>query len=314
MRAIVYHRYGTPAELRLEEIEQPRVERDDDVLVKVHATSINSWDWDLLRGYLAVRRRPRHPVMGADVAGVVEAVGSGVTRFRPGDQVFGDLSHCGWGGLGEYARARENALAAMPAGLTFEQAAAVPQAGVLALQGLAYRGEVQPGQRVLMNGAGGGVGTFAVQMAKASGADVTVVDRASKLDMLRSLGADDVIDYAAERFWERRDRYDRIVDVVLHGSIVGRSRALRSGGVYGVVGGHLPRIAQTAVLRPLLRRRKVGVVIHRPGVAPLERLAALLEAGTIAPVIDSTYPLEEAPRAFERFGSGEFAGKVVIKI
>ena len=149
MKAVVYHRYGSPAELRLEQVPEPRLEGDDDVLVKVHATSINSWDWDLLRGRMTVGRRPRHPVMGADVAGRVEAVGAAVTRLRPGDDVYGDVSGHGWGGLGEYVCVPERALAAMPAGLTFEQAAAVPQAGVLALQGLSYRGEVRPGDTVL---------------------------------------------------------------------------------------------------------------------------------------------------------------------
>ncbi len=309
MKAVVYHRYGSPAELRLEQVPPPRVERDDHVLVKVRATSINSWDWDLLRGYLAVRRKPRHPVMGADVAGVVEAVGASVTRFRPGDQVFGDLSHEGWGGLGEYACAREKALASMPAGLTFEQAAAVPQAGVLALQGLSHRGDVQPGHEVLINGAGGGVGTFAIQMAKASGAIVTGVDLATKLE---GLGFDEVIDYRHERFADRRGRYDRIIDVLLRESILARSRALRPGGVYGVIGGYLPRIAQAALLRPVMRGKRVGVVIHRPGREPLERLTALLEAGTLVPVIDSTYELKDTRSAFERYATGEFRGKVII--
>jgi NADPH:quinone reductase-like Zn-dependent oxidoreductase len=313
VRAIAYHRYGSPDVLRLEEIPAPRVQRDADVLVKVHATSINSWDWDLLRGRLTVRRRPRHPVMGADVAGRVEAVGTGVTRFRPGDAVFGDVSGCGWGGLGEYVCVPERALAAMPAGLSFEQAAAVPQAGVLALQGLRYRGEVAAGEHVLINGAGGGVGTFALQMAKASGAVVTCVDRATKLDMLRSLGADDVIDYGRERFAGRRAAYDRVVDVVgLDGSIAGRSRALRHGGVYGVIGGTIPRILETVVLGALIPRKRIGVVIHRPGRAPLEQLTPLLEAGTVVPVIDGTYPLEDTRRAFERYGTGEFQGKIVI--
>ena len=280
------------------------------MLVKVRATSINSWDWDLLRGRLTVGRRPRHPVMGADVAGSVEAVGGAVTRLRPGDDVFGDVSGHGWGGLGEYVCVSERALAAMPAGLSFEQAAAVPQAGVLALQGLRYRGEVEPGQHVLINGAGGGVGTFALQMAKASGAVVTGVDRASKRDMLRSLGADDFIDYREESFADRRARYDRIIDLFLETSIIRRSRALRPGGVYGVIGGSLPRIGQTAVLRPVIRG--VGVVIHRPGREQLERLTPLLEAGTVVPVIDSTYALRDARSAFERYGTGEFFGKVVI--
>jgi NADPH:quinone reductase-like Zn-dependent oxidoreductase len=312
VKAIVCHRYG---ELRLEEVPRPRVERDDDVLVRVHASSLNSWDHDLLRGTpyafrLAAPRRPRHAVLGADVAGRVEAVGAGVTRFSGGDAVFGDVSGCGWGGLGEYVSVPEHALAAMPGGLMFEQAAAVPQAGVLALQGLHYRGDV--GDAVLINGAGGGVGTFAVQLAKAAGATVTGVDSAGKLDMLRSLGADEVIDYREARFADRRGRYDRIVDVVLRGSIVARSRALRADGVYAVIGGSMVRILQTAVVGRLLRGRTAGVVVHRPGREPLERLSELLEAGTIAPVIDSTYVLDQAPTAFVRFATGEVRGKVVI--
>jgi NADPH:quinone reductase-like Zn-dependent oxidoreductase len=304
LRAIVYHRYGAPDELRLEDVPSPRLERDGDVLVKVHATSINSWDWDLLRGRMTVSRRPRHPVMGADVTGRVEAVGSSVVRFRPGDAVYGDVSGAGWGGLGEYVCVPEGVLAAMPAGLTFEQAAAVPQAGVLALQGLEYGGAM--GEEVLINGAGGGLGTLGVQMAKASGAVVTGVDIASKLDMLRSLGADEVIDYREERI---TGRYDRIVD--LHASARCR-RALRPGGVYGVIGGTLPRIGWTALVGLVVRRKRIGVVIHRPGREPLERLTPLLEAGTVVPVIDSTYALEDARAAFERYATGEFHGKIVL--
>jgi NADPH:quinone reductase-like Zn-dependent oxidoreductase len=255
---------------------------------------------------MTVGRRPRHPVMGADVAGRVDAVGAAVSRLRPGDAVFGDVSGHGWGGLGEYVCVPERALAAMPAGLSFEQAAAVPQAGVLALQGLSYRGEVRPGDAVLMNGAGGGVGTFAVQMAKASGAVVTGVDSESKLDMLRSLGCDEVIDYREERI---TGHYDRIVDLF---ASAGCRRALQRGGVYGVIGGTLPRIGWTALVGLAARRRQIGVVIHRPGREPLETLTPLLEAGTVVPVIDGTYPLEDARRAFERYGSGEFFGKVVI--
>ena len=304
MKAIVYRRYGTPDELRLEEVPAPGVERDDDVLVKVHATSINSWDWDLLRGRMTVGRRPRHPIMGADVAGRVEAVGSSVVRFRPGDAVFGDVSGAGWGGLGEYVCVPERVLATMPSGLTFEQAAAVPQAGVLALQGMEFRGAI--GGEVLINGAGGGVGTFAVQMAKAAGARVTGRDSPPKFALLRSLGADEVIDYRDGRI---PGRYDRIVD--LHAS--GRCRrALRRGGVYGVIGGALPRIGWTALVGLAARRKRIGVVIHKPGHEPLERLTPLLEAGTLVPVIDGTYTLEDARAAFERYGSGEFVGKIVL--
>ena len=303
MKAIVYHRYGSPDELRLEEVPAPRVERDDDVLVKVHATSINSWDWDLLRGRLTVGRSPRHPVMGADVAGRVEAVGGAVTRLRPGDDVYGDVSGHGWGGLGEYVCVPERALAAMPAGLSFEQAAAVPQAGVLALQGLSYRREVRPGDAVLINGAGGGLGSLGVQMAKASGAVVTGVDSASKFDMMRSLGADEVIDYRDERI---AGRYDRIVD--LHASTRCR-RALRPGGVYGVIGGTLPRIAWTALVGLVVRRKRIGVVIHRPGREPLERLTPLLESGTVVPVIDGTYALKDARARVRALRIGRVPGE-----
>jgi NADPH:quinone reductase-like Zn-dependent oxidoreductase len=306
VKAVVYHRYGMPEVLGLEELPAPSVERDDDVLVKVHATSINSWDWDLLKGRMTVGRRPRHPVMGADVAGRVEAVGGAVTRLRPGDDVYGDVSGHGWGGLGEYVCVPERALAAMPAGLTFEQAAAVPQAGVLALQGLSYRGEVRPGDAVLINGAGGGLGTLGVQMAKAAGAVVTGVDSAPKLERLRSLGADEVIDYREERI---AGRYDRIVD--LHASARCR-RGLRPGGVYGVIGGTLPRIGWTALVGLAARRKRIGVVIHRPGREPLERLTPLLESGTVVPVIDGTYALKDARAAFERYATGEFFGKIVI--
>jgi NADPH:quinone reductase-like Zn-dependent oxidoreductase len=306
VKAVVYDRYGTPDELRLEDVPAPQVTRDDDVLVRVHATSINSWDWDLLRGRMTVGRSPRHPIMGADVAGRVEAVGAAVKRLRPGDAVFGDVSGHGWGGLGEYVCVPERALAAKPAGLSFEQAAAVPQAGVLALQGLRYRGEVEPGDKVLMNGAGGGVGTFAVQMAKASGAVVTAVDSAPKLEPLRSLGADEVLDY-------RRDRiagsYDRIIDLY---ASVGRRRALAPGGVYGVIGGSLPRIAQTALVGLVMRRKRVGVVVHRTGHEQLEALTPLLESGTVVPVIDSTYALADARAAFEHYATAEFFGKVVL--
>jgi NADPH:quinone reductase-like Zn-dependent oxidoreductase len=304
LKAVVYHRYGSPAELRLEDVPEPHVKRDDDVLVRVHATSINSWDWDLLHGRMAVGRRPRHPVMGADVAGRVEAVGAGVKRLRPGDDVYGDVSGHGWGGLGEYVCVPERALAAMPAGLSFEQAAAVPQAGVLALQGLEYRGAI--GRAVLINGAGGGVGTFAVQLAKASGSVVTGVDSASKFGMLRALGCDEVLDYREQRI---TGQYDRIVD--LHASTRCR-RALRRGGVYGVIGGTLPRIGWTALVGLAARRKRIGVVIHKPGREPLERLTPLLEAGTVVPVIDGTYALEDARAGFERYATGEFHGKIVL--
>jgi NADPH:quinone reductase-like Zn-dependent oxidoreductase len=318
MRAIVCDRYGTADVLRLADVPEPRLERDDEVLVRVAATSINSWDWELLTctpwliNRVSAPRRPRHRVLGADVAGRVEAVGPGVSRLRPGDAVFGDVSGCGWGGLGEYVSVPERVLAPMPAGLSFEQAAAVPQAAVLALQGLNHGSELRAGDAVLINGAGGGVGTFAIQLAKAAGAAVTAVDGASKLERMRALGAAEAIDYRRERFSDRRGRYDRIVDVILRGSIVARSRALRPGGCYCVIGGQMRRLLQTVAVGRLLPGRSAALVLHRPGREPLEQLTPLLEAGTVVPVIDSTFDLADARRAFERFGSGEVRGKVVI--
>lgn len=205
MKAIVCHEYGSPDVLKLEEIQTPTVGADE-VLVRVHAASVNSWDWDLLRGKPFVVRllwgllKPRNKILGADIAGRVEAVGGNVKRFQRGDEVFGDLCACGWGGFAEYVCARENALALKPADTSFEEAAAMPQAAVMALQGIRDYGRTEPGQEVLINGAGGGVGTFAVQIAKSFGAQVTGVDSTRKLDMMRSIGADDVIDYTQEDF------------------------------------------------------------------------------------------------------------------
>ncbi len=204
MKAIVYQQYGSPDVLQLKEVEKP-TPKDNEVLVKVHAASVNSWDWDLLRGKPFLARlwsgllKPKHKILGCDIAGRVEAVGRKVKQFQPGDEVFGDISGCGWGGFAEYVCARENALALKPASMTFEEAAAVPQAAVVALQGLRDKEQIQPGQKVLINGAGGGVGTFAVQIAKSFGAEVTGVDSTKKLDMMRSIGADLILDEAASR-------------------------------------------------------------------------------------------------------------------
>ncbi len=205
MKAVVYEKYGPPEVLHLKEVEKP-VPKDNEVLIEVHAASVNSWDWDLLRGTPFLNRlmfgllKPRYKILGCDIAGRVDAVGRNTKRFQPGDEVFGDLSGFGCGGFAEYVCARENALALKPATMTFEEAAAVPQAAVLALQGLRDKGQIRPGQKVLINSAGGGVGTFTVQIAKSFGAEVTGVDSTGKLDMLCSIGADQVIDYTQEDF------------------------------------------------------------------------------------------------------------------
>ncbi len=257
MKAIVYTEYGPPDVLQLEEVPEP-IPKDDEVLVRVHAASVNDWDWGLLRGTPFLNRllfgllKPKLNILGSDVAGRVEAVGKGVRQLQPGDDVFGDLSGHGWGGFAEYVCAPENALALKPDSLTFEQAAAVPQAAVLALQGLHDKVRIQPGQKVLINGAGGGAGTFAVQIAKSFGAEVTGVDSTRKLDTMRSIGADHVIDYTQEDFTRNGVGYDLILDVGGFRSMFAYERALGPKGYYAMLGGSMARILQALVLGPLI--------------------------------------------------------------
>ena len=322
MKAIVYTKYGSPDVLQLKEIEKPTA-KDDEVLVRVHAASINSWDWDLLRGRPFVNRlgggllKPKRiKILGCDIAGRVEAVGRNVKQFQPGDEVFGDISGCGWGGFAEYVCAREDALALKPSRMTFEEAAAVPQAAVLALQSLRDKGQIQPGQRVLINGAGGGVGTFAVQIAKSFGAEVTGVDSASKLDMLLSIGADHVIDYAQEDFTKNGQRYDLIIDVVAHRSIFDYKRALNPSGIFVAIGGSTARILQVVSLGPFISMtgsKKMGLLLLKPNEG-LAFMIELFEAGKVVPIIDRCYPLSEVSEAFRYFGEGRAKGKVVITV
>ncbi len=321
MKAMVYTDYGPPDVLALREVAMP-VPAADEELIRTRASSINSWDWDLLRGrpYLTRiggLRTPKYRVLGADVAGCVEAVGRDVRRLRPGDEVLGDLSGDGWGGFAEYVCARERSLALKPASMTFERAAAVPQAAVLALQALRDKAQIRAGQRVLINGAGGGVGTFAVQIAKSFGTEVTGVDRAEKLEMLRTIGADHVIDYAREDFTRTGQRYDLIVDVVMNRSPFAFARALQPGGTLVVVGGSTGRILQTVALGPVISRvrgRKLGLLLHRPSRKDLDWLTERIQSGQIVPVIDRTYPLDEVPDAFRYFGTGRVRGKIVITV
>ena len=322
MKAIVYRTYGSPDVLELKEVAKP-TPKDNEVLVKVHAASVNSWDWDLLRGKPFLARlvgggvfKPKYQILGADIAGRIEAVGRNVRQFQPGEEVFGDLSGGSWGGFAEYVCAHENAVMLKPARMTFEEAAAVPQAALLALQGLRDKGQIQPGQKVLINGAGGGVGTFAVQIAKACGAEVTGVDSTRKLDMLRSLGADQVIDYTQADFTNNGQRYDLILDVVASRSIFAYKRALRPKGMGVIIGGSLATIFQALLLGPwiaLTGRKKLGLLIYKQN-KDLVVMKELLEAGKVVPVIDRRYPLREVAEALRYFGEGHVKGKVVITV
>ncbi|TCM95701.1 NADPH:quinone reductase-like Zn-dependent oxidoreductase [Paenibacillus sp. BK033] len=321
MKALVYEAYGSPEVLRIKEVEVP-APKEHEVLIEVHAASVNSWDWDLLRGKPYITRiggfrKPRYPILGADIAGKIIAVGASATRFRPGDKVFGDLSGCNWGGFAEYVCAREDALTPMPKRLSFEQAAAIPQAAVLALQGMRDKGNLQKGQHVLINGAGGGVGTFAIQYAKLHEAEVTAVDRASKRDMLLSLGADHMLDYEKEDFTATGRQYDLILDVVGTRSVFKVKRALKKGGTYVMIGGLMPRLLQTLLAAPLIRRlekKNMTILVHKPNQADQQVWLSLAEAGRIAPVIDRLYGLQDAAEALRYFGEGEFKGKIVVRM
>ena len=312
MQAVVYGEYGTPDVLEVEEIDVPAI-KDDEVLVRVHASSINSWDWDLLRGkpwYARIggMRTPQYAVLGADIAGRVEAVGKDVERFAVGDEVFGDLSASGWGGFAEYTAARERALAHKPASMTFDQAAAIPQAAVLALQGLRDKKKIEPGQKVLINGAGGGTGTFGVQIAKSYGAHVTGVDSTAKLEMLTSMGVDHVIDYTKEDFTKNGERYDLILDVVANRSNRAYKRSLNPDGVCVVVGGTTATLLRAFVLGG----RKLTILAHKPNAGDLDLLGQMFENGSIIPVIDRRFELNDAAEALRYFGEGAVKGKVVI--
>jgi NADPH:quinone reductase-like Zn-dependent oxidoreductase len=323
MKAIVRDRYGSPDVLELREIDKPVVE-DGEVLVRVHAAGVNMADVDYLRGQPYIARlgtglpRPKNPVLGLDVAGTVEAVGTSVTRFQPGDQVFGDLTEHGYGAFAEYACAPEDAFARSPAGMTFEEAAAVPQSGIMALQGLVDKRRIRPGHEVLINGAGGGVGPFAVQIAKSFGAEVTGVDGTEKLDLVRSIGADHVIDYTREDYTQLGRRYDRILDVAGNRSIFDCRRALKPKGRYVVIPGSISRLFQAMVLGPLISTvgsRKMGMLMWKPFKREdVTLLTELIEAGQVASVIDRRFPLSGVAEALRYQEEGRARGKLVITV
>ena len=319
MKAIVYQKYGPPDVLELKEVEKP-TPRDNEVLIKVHAVSVNASDCELLRGSPLYTRiwgllKPKRKILGSDIAGRVEAVGRNVTQFQPGDAVFGDILEC-WGGFAQYVCAPGNALILKPASMTFEEAAAVPQAACVALQGLRDKGQTQPGQKVLINGAGGGAGSFAVQIAKLLGAEVTGVDSTRKLDMMRSIGADQVIDYTQEDFTQNEQRYELILDLVASHSIFDYKRALSPRGVYVMVGGSMAHIFQTLLFGSWISmtgRKKMGILGAKPN-KDLAFIIELIESGKVIPIIDRQYPLSEVPEALRYLGEGHAKGKVVITV
>jgi len=322
MKAIVYYNYGSPDVLKLEEIQKP-TPSEDEVLVKVHAASVNAGDWRAVRADPFFIRlgggllKPKNKMLGIDIAGQVEAAGRNVKQFQPGDEIFGDLYYAGLGAFAEYACADENVLALKPANLTFEEAAAVPGAGITALRGLRDYGQIQPGQKVLINGASGGVGTFAVQIAKSFGADVTGVCSTSKLDMVRSIGADQVIDYTQEDFTQNRQRYDLILDIGANRSLSDYKRALSPKGIYVLAGFSMAAMLRVMSLGPLFSMtgsKKFVVLMPKLDPKAMVFMKELLEAGKVVPVIDSRYPLSEVPEAIRYLEEGHARGKVVITV
>src|SRR5688500_14762045 len=320
MKAIVRHEYGSPDVLKLEEVQKP-TPADNELLIKVYAASINRSDWESLIGrplYVRIGGlfKPGTKILGSDIAGIVEAAGKDVKQFRPGDEVFGLMLSYG-GGFAEYASKPESALALKPANMTFEEAAAIPQAAFIALQGINDKGKVQPGQKVLINGAGGGAGTFAIQLAKLAGAEVTGVDNEEKLDFMRSLGADHVIDYTKEDFTKNGQQYDLILDVIAHRSVFAYKRALRPNGSYFMAGGSVATMFQMLLLGPWIRRttgKKIRLLLVQTDPKDLVYITELIESGKVVTVIDKQYPLSEAAEALRYLGEGHAKGKVVITV
>ena len=319
MKAIVYTEYGSPDVLQFKDVEKP-TPKDNEVLVKVHAASVNAYDWHFLTADIFLIRlmgggllKPKYTRLGADIAGRIETVGRNVKQFRPGDEVFGMVK----GGFAEYACAPESALVLKPVNTSFDEAAAIPMAAITALQGLRDEGQIQAGQKVLINGASGGVGTFAVQIAKSFGAEVTAVCSTRNLDQARSIGADHIIDYTKEDFTKNGQQYDLVFAANGYHSLSAYKRALTPKGIYIMAGGSMAQIFQSMLMGSMMSEtggRKMAGVSAKRNQKDLAFLKELVEAGKVVPVIDRRYPLSEAAEALRYLGAGHAKGKVVITV
>ena len=323
MKAIVQTEYGSPEVLSLQEVDKPVVTANG-VLVRVRATSVNAGDWHLMRGDPFLTRlifggilKPKIQILGMDIAGCVEEVGKDVTQFQVGDEVFGDLSECGFGAFAEYVCATETALSLKPTNISFEQAATVPLAALTALQGLRDCGRVKSGQKVLINGASGGVGSFAVQIAKALGAEVTAVSSKKKMEMIETLGADYIIDYTQTDITKNGQEYDLILDAAAYRSVFDYRSILKADGTYVLIGGSIARLFQVLLFGSVISRimrRKVKCLTAKPNRSDLVILKELIEAGKIVPFVDRTYSLSEVPEAIRQLEQRQVQGKIAINI
>jgi len=321
MKAIILKEYGLPNLLEIGEVEKP-IPNDKEVLVRIHSASINDWDWGLVRGKpFVIRlffglRKPKINIPGVDVSGVIEAVGDNVSSFKIGDEIYCDLSECGCGGFAEYVCVPEKELSIKPSNISHNDASALPHAGLLALQGLVEKGKVKSGQSVLINGAGGGVGTLGIQILKSYGVKVTGVDSAEKLDLIKSLGFDSVMDYKKVDFTDTGEKYDLILDTKSNRSLFKYARSLKENGRYVTVGGSMVRLIEIALLGSLISlftRKKLSVLIHKPNKG-LDQISKLVEKGQIKPVIDGPYGFDKIPELTQYFGEGRHLGKIVVEI
>ena len=321
MKALVFRKYGSPEVLQLREIAKP-IPMENEVLVKIHATAVNDYDWSMIRGKPYLYRllfglfKPKHQIPGMELSGTIEAIGTNVKSFKVGDAVYGDISAYGFGSYAEYVGINEKALTLKPDKMSFEEATAMPHAATLALQGLVDSGDIQKGQKILINGAGGGMGTFGLQIAKLYNAEVTGVDTGNKLKMMREIGFDHIIDYQQEDFTKNGQKYDLILDAKTTRSTFDYLRALNPGGKYVTVGGYLNRLFPMLLLKPCISffsKKRLDILALKPN-KDLDYISDLFEAGKMRPIIDGPFNFSELPEAIQYFGEGKHSGKLVIQI
>ena len=321
MKAIILKEYGLPNNLEIGEVEKP-IPNDTQVLVKIHAASINDWEWGLVRGKPFVIRlffglkKPKVNIPGIDISGKIEAVGGNVSSLKTGDEIYCDLTECGFGGFAEYVCVPEKHLYKKPSNISYHDAAALPHAGILALQGLVDKGKVKSGQRILINGAGGGVGTLSIQILKSYGVNVTGVDSAEKFDLMKSLGYDSVMDYKKTDFTDTGEKYDLILDTKSYRSVFKVAQSLKRNGTYVTMGGSMYRMLEISFLGSIISLftgKKLKVLIHEPNKG-LDRISGLVEKRQIKPVVDGPYGFDEIPELIQYFGEARHLGKIVVEI